>query len=164
MPVLSGEQVLAAILKHDTKSTSYKIALLRALNDVVLLYPDVARLGQAVAVPLTRLAELWVAYYWPFMDAESPIYQGARALRDDATRNDVAFRLALTKLRVEWQRLVQLAPQPADGFFLLTEMRTPHRLWCRPTGRPCRPRPRPCPCPSSTPGPGTGRCLTSPRP
>ncbi|MBC8083915.1 MAG: hypothetical protein H7Z21_11950, partial [Hymenobacter sp.] len=51
----------------------------------------------------------------------------ARAIRDEATRNDVAFRPALTNLRAEWQQLVQLTPQPADGFFLLTEMRTPRR-------------------------------------
>ncbi|UOQ83270.1 HNH endonuclease domain-containing protein [Hymenobacter sp. 5414T-23] len=127
MPVLPGEQSIAAILKHDNKTTSYKIALLRAINDVVLMYPDVAYQGQPVAVPLNRLAELWVAYYWPFADAQFPIYQGARAIRDEATRNDIAFRPALTNLRNEWQQLVQLAPQPADGFFLLTEMRTPRR-------------------------------------
>jgi hypothetical protein len=127
MPVIPGEQAIATILKHDNKTTSYKIALLRAINDVVLMYPDVARQGQPVAVPLSRLAELWVAYYWPFADAQHPIYQGARAIRDEATRNDVAFRPALTNLRAQWQQLVQLMPQPADGFFLLTEMRTPRR-------------------------------------
>ena len=127
MPVIPGEQAIATILKHDNKTTSYKIALLRAINDVVLMYPDVARQGQPVAVPLNRLAELWVAYYWPFADAQHPIYQGARAIRDEATRNDIAFRPALTNLRTEWQQLVQLTPQPADGFFLLTEMRTPRR-------------------------------------
>jgi hypothetical protein len=127
MSVIPGEQAIATILKHDNKTTSYKIALLRAINDVVLMYPDVARQGQPVAVPLNRLAELWVAYYWPFADAQYPIYQGARAIRNEATRNDVAFRPALTHLRAEWQQLVQLPPQPADGFFLLTEMRTPRR-------------------------------------
>ena len=69
MPVIPGEQAIATILKHDNKTTSYKIALLRAINDVVLLYPDMVRQGQSVAVPLIRLAELWVAYYWPFADA-----------------------------------------------------------------------------------------------
>jgi hypothetical protein len=127
MPVIPGEQAIATILKHDNKTTSYKIALLRAINDLVLMYPDVARQGQPVAVPLSRLAELWVAYYWPFADAQHPIYQGARAIRDDAIRNDVAFRPALTNLRAQWQQQVQLTPQPADGFFLLTEMRTPRR-------------------------------------
>jgi hypothetical protein len=128
MSPFSGEQLLATILKHDNKTTSYKIALLRAINDVVLLYPDVARQGRAVAVPLTRLAELWVAYYWPFADALTPIYQGGRATRGlGMVGNDVAFRPALTALRLAWQQVVQLPAQPADGFFLLTEMRTPRR-------------------------------------
>jgi hypothetical protein len=127
VPPFSGEQCLATILKHDTKTTSYKIALLRAINDVVLLYPDIN--GQDVAVPLTRLAELWVAYYWPFADAQTPIYQGGRAVRGEEgeVRNDVGFRPALTQLRLVWEEIVQLSPQPADGFFLLTEMRTPRR-------------------------------------
>jgi hypothetical protein len=41
MPPVSGEQLPANILNHDNKTTSYKMALLRAINDVVLLYPDV---------------------------------------------------------------------------------------------------------------------------
>lgn len=128
MSPVSGEQLLATILKHDNKTTSYKIALLRAINDVVLLYPDVARQGQTVAVPLTRLAELWVAYYWPFADTLTPIYQGGRATRGEGIiSNDIAFRPELTALRLAWQQLAQLPLQPADGFFLHTEMRTPRR-------------------------------------
>ena len=125
--VISGEQAIATILKHDNKTTSYKIALLRAINDLVLLYPNLARTDQPVAVPLARLAELWTAYYWPFADERQPIYQGARALVSGQLRNDVSFRPALTQLRQQWQATVQLPAQPADGFFLLTEMRTPRR-------------------------------------
>jgi uracil phosphoribosyltransferase len=43
MSVIAGEQAIAAILKHDNKVTSYKIALLRALNDLVLSYPGLAQ-------------------------------------------------------------------------------------------------------------------------
>lgn len=118
---------IANILKHDNKTTSYKIALLRALNDLVLSYPGLAQHEQSVAVPLVRIAELWAAYYWPFMDEHQPIYQGARAQRDGAFRNDVSFRPALTQLRTEWHQLLLTATEPADGFFLLTEMRTPRR-------------------------------------
>ena len=122
MPVISGEQVIATILKHDKKTASYKIALLRSINDLVLTYPDVAKQGQDVAVPLVRLAELWAAYYWPFADEQQPIAQ-----RGHTTGNDISFRPLLTSLRAEWQKVVQLGSQPADGFFLLTEMRTPRR-------------------------------------
>jgi hypothetical protein len=127
MPVLPGEQVIATILKHDNKTTSYKMALLRAINDVVLMYPDVARQGQAVAVPLRLLAEFWIAYYWPFADQQRPIYQGRRAVRGERMSNDMAFRTALTDLRAQWENVAQLTPHPGDGFFLLTEMRTPRR-------------------------------------
>ncbi|SDY56793.1 HNH endonuclease domain-containing protein [Hymenobacter psychrophilus] len=127
MSPISGDQVIATILKHDNKTTSYKIALLRALNDLALLYPGLAESGQPVAVPLTRLAELWTAYYWPFADEHQPIYQGARALVAGQVRNDVSFRPDLTELRRQWQACVQLPAQSADGFFLLTEMRTPRR-------------------------------------
>jgi hypothetical protein len=124
---LDGNQMIATILKHDNKSTSYKIALLRGLNDLVLAFPGIGQHDRPVAVPLARLAELWAAYYWPFVDAQHPIYQGARARREDNLRNDISFRPALTHLRAEWQRLLLTKPEPADGFFLLTEMRTPRR-------------------------------------
>jgi hypothetical protein len=127
MPPIAGDQLIATIIKHDNKTTSYKIALLRALNDLVLSYPGLAQHNQSLAVPLVRLAELWVAYYWPFMDEQQPIYQGARAHLGASQRNDVSFRPALTHLRAEWQRALQLVPEAADGFFLLTEMRTPRR-------------------------------------
>lgn len=63
MSPATGEQLIATILKHDSKSTSYKLALLRALNDVVLTVPDAARHQLDVAVPLRSLAEWGVAYY-----------------------------------------------------------------------------------------------------
>jgi hypothetical protein len=127
MSSATGEQLIATILKHDSKSTSYKLALLRALNDVVLTVPDAARHQQDVAVPLRSLAEWWVAYYWPFMDQEQPVYQGGRAERAGVIRNDVGFRPALTHLRQVWQQDGQLSALPADGFFLVSEMRTPRR-------------------------------------
>jgi hypothetical protein len=122
-----GEQVIATILKHDNKTTSYKLALLRAINDLVLVYPGIAQSEQDVAIPLARIAELWAAYYWAFMDQEKPIYQGARAVRDGVVRNDVSFRQKLTQLRVEWEQGVVGVGEPADGFFLFAEMRTPRR-------------------------------------
>ncbi len=42
---LSGS-IISAILRHDSKVTSYKIALLRAINDVVLAYLDMTRSDQ----------------------------------------------------------------------------------------------------------------------
>ena len=94
MPVPAG-QVISTILKHDSKVTSYKLALLRSINDVVLSYPDVLAHGRAVAVPLRVLGEFWLAYYWPFADAHQPIFQGPRSLRAGGLTHDMAFRSEL---------------------------------------------------------------------
>lgn len=124
----NGEQLLATILKYDTKTTSYKFALLRALNDVVLGHPDLALTGELpVAVPLTRLAEWWLAYYWSFADPERPVLQGRPARRGEATGHDMALRPTLAQLRAAWQALVVGPGRPGDGYFLLTEMRTARR-------------------------------------
>ena len=67
--------VISTILKHDDKVTSYKIALLQAINDVaVKSYPDLATFKKDVAIPLRTLARFWLAYYWPFFD------DGAKAI------------------------------------------------------------------------------------
>jgi hypothetical protein len=66
-------KVISTILRHDAKVTSYKIALLRAINDVVLSFPDLRTYEQDVAAPLRLLAEFWVAYYWGFVQPVSPI-------------------------------------------------------------------------------------------
>jgi hypothetical protein len=65
--------IIGTILRHDTKVTSYKLALLRELTDVVLAFPAVGD-GSDVAVPLRLIAAQWVAYYWPFVDPAAPIF------------------------------------------------------------------------------------------
>jgi hypothetical protein len=70
MTSIASDKVISTILKHDTKVTSYKIALLRAINDVVLTYPGLRTYQSDVAVPLKLLAEFWVAYYWPLVDPD----------------------------------------------------------------------------------------------
>jgi hypothetical protein len=119
-------RLISSILKHDRKQNSYKIALLRALNDIVLAFPGVRRQGRDVAVPLTALAEFWVAYYWPFVDPEAPILQGVRALRSDELRSDLSFRAHLTELRRSWQAH-HGSSSAADGFHLINEMRVERR-------------------------------------
>jgi hypothetical protein len=115
-------QIISTILKHDAKVASYKIALLRAINDVVLSYPDLRTYHSDVAVPLRALAEYWVAYYWPFADLAKPIMQGPRSQRAGVLRNDVSFRPQLTQLRQAWEALGGSA-KPSDGFWLINELR-----------------------------------------
>ncbi|HYY41501.1 MAG TPA: hypothetical protein VE775_02140, partial [Pyrinomonadaceae bacterium] len=117
---------ISTILKHDAKVASYKIALLRSINDVVLSYPDLRTYHSDVAVPLRALAEYWVAYYWPFTDPAEPIMQGPRSQRAGVLRNDVSFRPQLTQLRQMWE-MFSGSSKPADGFWLINELRVPRK-------------------------------------
>ena len=125
MQSFSSDTVISTILKHDSKVTSYKIALLRAINDVVLSFPDMRSSGMPVAMPLRLLAEFWLAYYWPFVDPTAPIYQGPRAQRDGKLRSDMAFRSELTAFRQLWQDYWGDLSNPADGYFVINELRVP---------------------------------------
>jgi hypothetical protein len=124
--VAPGE-VISTILKHDAKVTSYKIALLRAINDVVLSFPDLQTFSKDVAVPLRVLAEFWLAYYWPFVERESPILQGPRSMRDGKLASDIAFREELAQVRAEWDTMWGQASHPSDGFVLIHELRIPRK-------------------------------------
>ena len=59
------EGTQATVLKFDNKSTSYKLALLQAINDLVLANPELTVAARDVAIPLRRIAEHWIAYSWP---------------------------------------------------------------------------------------------------
>lgn len=121
-----SNNVISTILRHDAKVTSYKIALLRAINDLALAFPDVGRSGRDVIAPLRVLAEFWIAYYWPFVDPHEPIWQGARSHRgSDIVANDMAFRLDLTALRKAWEKGIGCSSRPSDGFVVMNEMRVP---------------------------------------
>ena len=75
MNLTPRSKVISTIFKHDAKITSYKIALLRAINDIALSFPDLPDHNKDVAIPLRMLAAFWVAYYWPFVDPINPIVQ-----------------------------------------------------------------------------------------
>lgn len=115
-------RLIATILRHDRRTASYKLALIRGLGDVVLGYPQLADTGAPVAVPLRALASFWIAYYWPFVDPNQPIKQGRHA----ADKQDISFRPALSELRRQWAELVPNV-RAADGFFLSSELQTEHR-------------------------------------
>lgn len=111
-----GRAILATLLRHEAKSNSYKFALVRALNDLALLYPGPS--DQAVIVPLRLVAERWLVSYWAFV-GEEPIYQGARARRATGPGQDLSFRTALTALRGAWEAWTGPRSGPADGALLL---------------------------------------------
>ncbi|GGM16709.1 HNH endonuclease signature motif containing protein [Deinococcus aerophilus] len=111
-----GRAVLATLLRHEAKSNSYKFALVRALNDLALLYPGPS--GQRVIVPLRLVAERWLVSYWAFV-GNAPVYQGPRARRAVGTVQDLSFREALTALRGAWEEWTGTCSGPADGALLL---------------------------------------------
>lgn len=117
-------QAVGSILRYDKKVNSYKLALIRSINDVVLSHPDLSGKGVEVSVPLRRLAEYWLAYYWPFVDPQDPIVQGPRAMRAGVLSNDMSFRPTLANLRSAWEKHFGAA-RPSDGFLLIAELRVP---------------------------------------
>jgi hypothetical protein len=123
----AASRTIATILRHDARVTSYKLALIRAINDVVLSFPDAGTHDQPVAIPLRILAEYWVAYYWPFVDPRAPISQGPHSRRRGVLASDMAFRPALATLRQAWQEIVGETVRPSDGFFLINEFRVARR-------------------------------------
>jgi len=123
MSMKSAGAVISTILRHDAKTASYKIALIRSLNDVILGYPSIdIRNCQHIAVPLRKLAEFWIAYYWPFVGTNQ-LLQG----RPQGSKLDISFRSKLTELRKFWDVLHGTSLE-SDGYFLIAEMRSRHRL------------------------------------
>ena len=116
-------KIISAILRNDKKLTSYKVALVRSINDIVLAFPDIKPHENGVAIPLRFLADFWMAYHWSFMDAEEPIYQGPRAFRDNIKRSDLVFRDNLTNLRLQWEEIIGSKSVPSDGFVILNDMK-----------------------------------------
>jgi 5-methylcytosine-specific restriction endonuclease McrA len=116
------EKVISTILKHERKQTSYKIALVRAINDVALSFPDLRPTSGFIALPLRLLAEYWLAYYWPFAEIVSPIFQGVAS----SNNNDLSFRKELTNFRSLWEGHFGLSGA-AEGFLVRAELRLPRK-------------------------------------
>jgi hypothetical protein len=119
---MNSTRLIANILRQDSRTASYKLALIRSLGDVALGFPHTSDTNAKIAIPLQSLAIFWVGYYWPFVDQSHPIPQAHHA----ANKQDISFRFALTELRRQWAELVPNV-RPADGFFLSAELQTPHR-------------------------------------
>ncbi|HEY5307763.1 MAG TPA: class I SAM-dependent methyltransferase, partial [Casimicrobiaceae bacterium] len=97
---------IEGILNRDKKVSTYKLALFRALAELATQEPRCAtwRPGGQVGVPIRRIAEKWLGYYWPIFASAHFIPQsqseGAGALKP------LKFRKALLAL---------MAPYAASG-------------------------------------------------
>lgn len=96
---MNGTDIIIEILQKDKKQNSYKIALIRAINDVVLEYNNLDY-TKGVILPLRKIAEYWLTYYWAFVDSRNPIWQ---AVHHNADKPDMVFRDALTEFRQAWE-------------------------------------------------------------
>lgn len=58
---------IEGILNRDRKTASYKLALFKALAEIATQEPRAAcwHADGSVAVPIERIAERWLVYYWP---------------------------------------------------------------------------------------------------
>ena len=68
---------IETILNRDRKEATYKLALIRALAEIATQEARTAvwfRTGE-VGVPIQRVSELWLLYYWPIFASEKFIPQ-----------------------------------------------------------------------------------------
>jgi SAM-dependent methyltransferase len=68
---------IEGILNRDKKVATYKLALFRALSELATQEPKIAKwyAEGRVGVPIRRLAEKWLSYYWPIFASERYIPQ-----------------------------------------------------------------------------------------
>lgn len=97
-PVRAVDQI-EGILNRDRKVATYKFALFRALAEIAIQEPRSARWlpGGRVAVPMGRIAQRWLLYYWPVFASERFVPQ-SQAEGAGNNNQPVAFRESLTAL------------------------------------------------------------------
>jgi SAM-dependent methyltransferase len=89
---------IEGILNRDRKVATYKFALFRALAEIATQEPRVGRWlpNGKVAVPIERIAERWLRYYWPLF--ASPHFIPQSQSEGAGSNQPVAFRAALLAL------------------------------------------------------------------
>lgn len=89
---------IEGILNRDRKTASYKLALFKALAEMATQEPRTALWSAEgmVAVPIERIAERWLVYFWPLLASETLIPQ---SLEEGAgSTKQLAFRAPLRAL------------------------------------------------------------------
>ncbi len=67
---------ISKILERDSKSTTYKFALLRGVIDIILENsPYIKIVGERVHMPLGLMIEKWLCYYYPILESKIRIPQ-----------------------------------------------------------------------------------------
>jgi len=67
---------ISKIIERDSKTTTYKFALLRGTIDIIQdNSPYIKVSGDTVEIPLGLLIEKWLIYYYPILESKTPIPQ-----------------------------------------------------------------------------------------
>lgn len=66
-----------SIINRDRKVATYKFALLRALAEIVQTAPGLVsrNMNGTISIPMHAVSDLWIQYYWPFVEDERQIPQ-----------------------------------------------------------------------------------------
>ncbi len=85
-------QNISKIIERDSKSTTYKFALLRGVIDIIRdNSPYITFLGNRVYIPTGLLVEKWILYYYP-------IFESNEAIPQIHGKANVAFRSQIEKI------------------------------------------------------------------
>lgn len=83
---------ISKIIERDSKSTTYKFALLRGVIDIIQdNSPYITFIGNRVQIPTGLLIEKWLLYYYPILQSQTLIPQ-------INGQTNLAFGVQLTKL------------------------------------------------------------------
>jgi SAM-dependent methyltransferase len=88
---------IETILNRDRKEATYKLALIRALAEIATQEARCASWlpGHEVGIPIDRIAERWLLYYWPLMAFDRSVPQSKA---EGAEGKPLKFRESLTTL------------------------------------------------------------------
>ncbi len=94
---------IEAVLQRDRKSSTYKLALLRALTEIATTQARIVRWlpDGRVGVPAAAIADLWLEYYWQLFD--SPVFLPQAGGEAKARAHKLAFAHQLDTLRAEFK-------------------------------------------------------------
>ena len=67
---------ISKIIERDSKTTTYKFALLRGVIDIIQdNSPYISFLENRVRIPTGLLIEKWLMYYYPILQSQISIHQ-----------------------------------------------------------------------------------------
>ena len=73
--------VIQKIIEQESKTSTYKFALLRAVIDLISAQSPFIEVGQKVVkIPVTLISDKWLFYYWDLIESGFTQIRGDRKL------------------------------------------------------------------------------------